>query len=132
MSSGLSPLTNLTWMPRRGSVVLNWLYVPPRKLVETMLSPASASVVMARNWAAWPLDVATARTPPSNAATRFSKTSVVGFMMRVMLPNSSSAKRRAAWSAPLKVYEVVAMGTARELVVGSGTCPAWIDCVSKR
>jgi len=47
-----------------------------------MFSPACASVVMARNWAAWPLPVASAATPPSSAATRCSKTSLVGFMIR--------------------------------------------------
>ena len=49
----------------------------------TMLSPASAMVEMARNCAAWPDAVASAMTPPSSAATRFSKTSFVGFMRRV-------------------------------------------------
>jgi hypothetical protein len=44
-----------------------------------MLSPAPASVAMARNCADWPLLVATALTPPSSAAMRFSSTSVVGF-----------------------------------------------------
>ena len=48
-----------------------------------MLSPAWAMLAMARNWAAWPDAVASAATPPSSAATRFSKTSVVGFMIRV-------------------------------------------------
>jgi hypothetical protein len=47
-----------------------------------MLSPAPASVLIARNCADCPLAVATAITPPSSAATRFSKTSLVGFMMR--------------------------------------------------
>ena len=71
-------------MPRRGSVTLNWLYVPPyRKLVETMLSPAEQMVEMARNWADCPEEVASAALPPSSAATRFSKTSFVGFMIRL-------------------------------------------------
>ncbi len=48
-----------------------------------MSSPAWAMLVMARNWAACPDAVASAATPPSSAATRFSKTSVVGFMSRV-------------------------------------------------
>jgi hypothetical protein len=49
-SSGLSPFTNLVVMPRRGSMTLNWLYVPPYKLeVEMMLSPACARAVMAMN-----------------------------------------------------------------------------------
>jgi hypothetical protein len=52
-----------------------------------MLEPAEAMVAMARNCAACPLLVATAATPPSSAAMRFSSTSVVGFMMRLyMLP----------------------------------------------
>ena len=40
-------------------------------------------LVMARNCAACPLDVASAAMPPSSAATRCSNTSVVGFMMRL-------------------------------------------------
>ena len=48
-----------------------------------MSSPAWAMLVMARNCAACPDAVASAATPPSSAATRFSKTSVVGFMSRV-------------------------------------------------
>ena len=38
---------------------------------------------MARNCAACPLAIASAATPFSSDATRFSSTSVVGFMMRV-------------------------------------------------
>lgn len=78
-----------------------------------MLSPEQAMVAMAWNWAAMPLEVATAwvrvrqgrrksaegetaedcwtrqihwrptMTPPSKALMRFSKTSLVGFMMRL-------------------------------------------------
>ena len=48
-----------------------------------MLSPAFARVERARNWAAWPEEAATAETPPSKAAIRFSNTSVVGFIIRV-------------------------------------------------
>jgi hypothetical protein len=51
--------------------------------VETIVSPARARFRIASVSAAWPLEVATAATPPSSAATRFSKTSVVGFMIRV-------------------------------------------------
>jgi len=47
-----------------------------------MLSPACATVVSAINWAACPEAVATAALPPSSAAMRCSKTSVVGFMIR--------------------------------------------------
>jgi hypothetical protein len=53
------------------------------EVVETISSPAAASVVRARVSAAWPEAAASAAAPPSRAATRFSKTSVVGFMMRV-------------------------------------------------
>lgn len=42
---------------------------------DTMLSPEPASAEIARNWADWPEDVATAAAPPSSAATRFSNTS---------------------------------------------------------
>ena len=40
-----------------------------------MLSPAPARALIARNWADCPDEVATAATPPSRAAIRFSKTS---------------------------------------------------------
>ncbi len=39
-----------------------------------MLSPAREIAAIAMNCAAWPLDVATAATPPSMAAMRLSKT----------------------------------------------------------
>src|ERR1700719_2037366 len=43
-----------------------------------------------------------------------------------MLPNSSSAKRRAAWAVSSKRYdEVWKIGTARDLVDGS---PSWPPC----
>jgi len=48
-----------------------------------MLSPAEQMVEMARNCADWPDEVANAALPPSSAATRFSNTSFVGFMMRL-------------------------------------------------
>ena len=51
--------------------------------METMLSPAEQMVEMARNWADCPEEVASAAFPPSSAATRFSKTSFVGFMIRL-------------------------------------------------
>ena len=51
--------------------------------METISSPAAARVVIASVSAAWPDAVASPAAPPSSAATRFSKTSVVGFMMRV-------------------------------------------------
>jgi hypothetical protein len=46
--------------------------------VDTMLSPACASAAIVMNCAAWPEEAATAATPPSRAAMRFSKTSTVG------------------------------------------------------
>ena len=59
---------------------MNWLYVPPySEGVDTTLSPTWQMVVMARNCADIPEETATAPTPPSSAATRFSKTSFVGF-----------------------------------------------------
>lgn len=90
-------------MPNLGKSTLNWLYVPPYKLeFETMLSPALAMVVRARNWAAWPVvaiknqnmhvnmnkvirvhipdDTKVAAAPFSRAAIRFSTTSLVGFI----------------------------------------------------
>ena len=48
-----------------------------------MLSPACARFCTASALAACPDDTATAAAPPSSAATRFSSTSVVGFMIRV-------------------------------------------------
>ena len=44
-----------------------------------MLSPAWARAATVMNWAAWPDAAATAATPPSRAAMRFSKTSTVGW-----------------------------------------------------
>jgi hypothetical protein len=40
---------------------------------------------MVPNWAAMPLEKATAMTPPSSAATRFSKTSTVGEPRRLVV-----------------------------------------------
>ena len=48
-----------------------------------MWSPAFSSVAMARCSAAMPLEVQTAPTPPSSAASRSSSTAVVGFEIRV-------------------------------------------------
>jgi len=48
-----------------------------------MLSPAFARVAIARNWAACPEDVAIAPTPFSSLATRLTKTSTVGFEIRL-------------------------------------------------
>ena len=55
------------------------------------------------NCAAWPDAVANAATPPSSAATLFSKTSVVGFINLVyMFPNSFNPNKLAACSELLK------------------------------
>ena len=48
-----------------------------------MLSPVPAIVAMVMNWAACPLDVASAAAPPSNAAIRFSKTSCTVMVRRM-------------------------------------------------
>ena len=56
---------------------------PYRLLAETMWSPAPAMLRMLNVTAEEPEAKASAPTPPSSAATRFSNTSVVGFMMRV-------------------------------------------------
>ncbi len=47
-----------------------------------MLSPAWARFCRLKAEAAWPELSASAATPPSSAATRFSSTSQVGFMIR--------------------------------------------------
>ena len=84
-SSGRSSrLVKRTSMPRRFRVTRNWLTVPPYRFgLDTMLSPACATFVIARNCAACPLATASAPTPPSSAATRASNTAFVGFMMRL-------------------------------------------------
>ncbi len=76
--------------------------------------------------AACPDATASAAGAPSSAATRFSNTSVVGFMIReYILPNSFKANRFAACSVSRKPYEVVwYSGTARDMVVGSSSWPA--------
>ncbi len=48
-----------------------------------MLSPAEHRFITQKVVAAWPDPTASAAAPPSIAATRFSSTSQVGFMMRV-------------------------------------------------
>ena len=48
-----------------------------------MWPPFSARFISARVSAAWPEATASAATPPSREATRCSKASWVGFMMRV-------------------------------------------------
>lgn len=72
------------WMPNLGRVMLNRFQVPPYRLVaETISSPAAAMFMMAKVSAVCPADTPSAPTPPSRAAIRCSKTSVVGFMIRV-------------------------------------------------
>ena len=62
----------------------SWLWLPPYRWRDaTTWSPASSSVVIATAWAASPLAVARAPTPPSRLAMRSSNTAVVGFMIRV-------------------------------------------------
>ncbi|MNW50172.1 hypothetical protein D3C74_276170 [compost metagenome] len=81
--SGFEESTNFTLMPSLGSVVENRLNVPPYSVVEeTISSPAPAMFKMEKVIAAWPEAVASAPTPPSSAATRFSNTSLVGFIIR--------------------------------------------------
>ena len=70
-------------MPKRGSVYSSRLWVPPYSEREaTMWSPALIIVATARCIAAWPLAVAIAPTPPSNALIRSSRTALVGFESR--------------------------------------------------
>ena len=57
--------------------------LPPPHLEATMLSPARQRVAMVANCAAMPEAKATAITPPSSAAMRFSSTSFVGDPMRL-------------------------------------------------
>ena len=74
-------------MPRDGKGELGailWIDGAPYRLDdETMLSPVPARLRMVSVSAAWPLARPSAPTPPSSAATRSSKTPVVGFMIRV-------------------------------------------------
>ena len=78
-SSGSFELVNLVVIPKRGNKTLNWLYVPPYNVaLDTILSPALAKVAIVKYWAACPELEAIAATPPSRAAIRFSKTSLVG------------------------------------------------------
>lgn len=48
-----------------------------------MLSPDWQRAAMVMNCADWPEEAATAATPPSSAAIRLSKTSTVGFPIRL-------------------------------------------------
>ena len=48
-----------------------------------MWSPAPARAIMTRSSAAWPLEVATAPSPPSRLAMRSSKAATVGLPMRL-------------------------------------------------
>ena len=71
-------------MPWSFSVLANRFQVPPYRSVDaTILSPILARFCTAIAVAAWPDATASAATPPSNAATRFSSASCVGFISRV-------------------------------------------------
>ena len=64
---------------------------------ETILSPTFAIFCIAIAVADWPEAVANAATPPSNTASRFSNTSVVGFIIRVYIfPSSDNENKLAA------------------------------------
>ena len=83
-ASGSAGSTKRTSIPWSRSVLANRFQVPPYRLVElTTLSPTRARFCTASADAACPDDTASAAAPPSSAATRFSSTSAVGFMMRV-------------------------------------------------
>ena len=81
---------------------------------------------MARCSAAWPLAVAIAPMPPSNAAMRSSSTALVGLLMRLYTwPARSMLNSEAACSLLSNTNEVLRwMGTARAPVAGSGAAPA--------
>src|SRR5674476_961755 len=79
-----SGLTKRASMPNWARVLANSAYVPPYNVeTETMLSPVRARLRTAYVIDAAPDEVASAPTPPSRAATRSSRTDVVGFMSRV-------------------------------------------------
>ena len=82
---------------------MNRFTVPPYKSVElTKLSPDWHTFIIANVDAACPEPTVTAASPPSSAATLFSSTSLVGFIILVyMFPNSFSANKFAAWSVSL-------------------------------
>jgi hypothetical protein len=76
--------TNFTSIPILGNVLEKRLYVPPYNDAEEMISsPERAMFRSARVSAAWPDATARAPVPPSSCAIRCSKTSVVGFIIRV-------------------------------------------------
>ena len=82
--SGSDGSTKRTSIPNDFSVFAKRFQVPPyRSVDDTMLSPASHRFSTQKLVAAWPEPSARPATPPSIAATRFSSTSTVGFMMRV-------------------------------------------------
>ena len=71
-------------MPSFANVCVNSVQVPPyRLLAEMKFCPACTIVSSAAVMAAWPLANASPAAPPSSAASRFSSTSVVGFIRRV-------------------------------------------------
>jgi len=82
--SGFEGSTNVVVIPSLGKVTLNKLYVPPYKLLDaTIWSPAFSKTNNAVAIAAVPEAVTTAPMPPSSAASRCSKISLVGLFKRV-------------------------------------------------
>src|SRR5690606_1166342 len=77
--AGSEGSTKVVVMPNRGKVTLKRLKVPPYKLLdETIWSPAFSSTKRAVLMAAVPEEVTTEAMPPSKAASRCSKISLVG------------------------------------------------------
>ena len=75
--------TNFTSHPNRLIVVPNCVTVPPYNRVEaTTFIPGDINGNKAIICAAWPLEQATAPTPPSRVATLSCKTAIVGFVSR--------------------------------------------------
>src|SRR5690606_42094806 len=72
------------------------------------ISPAEAIFMTANAIAAIPDDVPTAATPPSSSAILFSKTSTVGFIIRLYIfPDSLNENNFSACAESSKTYEVV-------------------------
>jgi hypothetical protein len=75
---------------------------PYRCEAATMLSPDSASAVSARSCADCPDAVATAATPPSSAATRFSNTSYVDMQLVSTQNRLPEEKARTTVGFPIR------------------------------
>ena len=80
MKPSVSPgFTNVVVIPKRGSVNLNKLTVPPYNCDEAIIwSPEFTKVIIAKKTALCPEAVAMAAVPPSKAHTLSSKTPTVG------------------------------------------------------